>query len=390
MGISIDDATTAADSLWTWVALRIVPGVSAAVYHELLNRFGTPRAVLGATPRALEAAGVPTATARAIVSGGTRAMAEADVALARAAGTRLITCADADYPTALRHIPDPPPYLYVRGTLDREDRAGLALAIVGSRAASAYGCESASMLAGDLAAAGVTIVSGLAHGIDGAAHRGALTAGGRTIAVLGCGVDVSYPRAHASLAASIAAHGALVSEFPMGTPPLPHHFPIRNRIISGLARGVLVVEATDRSGSLITARLAAEQGRDVFAVPGHINAPRSQGVHRLIRNGAKLVTSAADVLEELGSGLLLSEHSPAGGTRPGSVPTVPLAPDAERIVETLADGVADVDVLVSRTGLTPQDVLRILLQLELAGVVRQFPSTGFGLQSPSARALSTR
>ena len=360
----------------------MVPGLRVGLYHALLTRFGEPAAVLAASQRELAAAGVPPQTARAVASSLHRGEAERDVELAARAGARIVTWADPQYPPLLREIHDPPPYLYVRKGF--EERDGLAVAIVGSRAASMYGRESATALAHDLALAGVTIVSGLAYGIDSAAHRGALAAGGRTIAVLGCGVDVAYPREHDDLAASIAGRGALVSEFFMGTPPRPAHFPIRNRIISGLAHGVLVVEATDKSGSLITARLAMEQGREVFAVPGQITAARSRGVHGLIRQGAKLVTAAADVLEELRIGSPAA-HRVAGTTgNPEAVSCLGTVGEigavGERIIQELNEGIAGVDALVSRTGLTPREVLRILLEMELYGTVEWFPGAGFGLR----------
>ena len=377
-------------TLWPWVALRMVPGVRVPLYHELLRRFGEPAGVLAASAKELEASGVPARTAGVIALGRARGAAERDLDLAAQVGARLVTWSDPEYPSLLRSIYDPPPYLYVRGKIHERDE--FAVAIVGSRAASVYGSGSATALGHDLALAGVTIVSGLAHGIDGAAHRGALSAGGRTIAVLGCGIDVAYPRGHADLAATIAESGALVSEFFMGTPPRAAHFPIRNRIISGLSRGVLVVEATERSGSLITARLALEQGREVFAVPGLITAPRSRGAHGLIRQGAKLVTAAADVLEEL------RVDSPVRA-RVGKVPENPDAArrlprmkegcaEEDLIVEAIDGGAADVDALVSHTGLTAQEVLRILLRMELSGIVEQLPGSGFGLQRDRAERCS--
>jgi DNA processing protein len=345
----------------------MIPGVSVGLYHDLLRRLGGPAEVLRTAPAALEGAGVPRPVAAAIASGGHRGAAEQDVASAEQAGVRIVTWADPAYPALLRHIHDPPPYLYVRGLLAAGDEA--AVAVVGSRAASGYGLDAATTFGRDLAAAGITVVSGLAHGIDAAAHRGALVAGGRTIAVLGSGIDVTYPSEHEELAAQIASQGAVVSEFFMGTGPRPSHFPVRNRTISGLSRAVLVVEATERSGSLITARLGLEQGRDVFAVPGPINAPRSRGTHRLIRDGARLVTAASELLDELNL---------AASRRPQVEQPLPFSLDAfdseaRSVVDALSSGVEAVDGVVAQTGLTPQEVLRILLQLELSGVVRQFP-----------------
>lgn len=367
-------STSAPAELWPWVALRMVPGVGVGLYHELLRRVGAPAVICGMSCAALTAAGVPAAIAAAIASGAHRRDAERDVAAAIAARVRIVTWADPGYPEPLRHVADPPPYLYVRGQPDAAAMA--AVAVVGSRAASRYGREVATRLAREIAAAGVTVVSGLAHGVDGAAHRGALASGGRTMAVLGSGIDVIYPAEHRELAAQLETRGALISEFFMGTGPRPSHFPVRNRIIAGLSRAVVVVEATERSGSLITARLGLEQGREVFAVPGPIDAARSRGTHRLIRDGARLITAASDVLEELG---LVGALTPCVAPSEAPCAAAELAVDAASLVAALSDGPLGVDGLVAETGLTPQDVLRILLQLELSGTVRQLPGVVFGL-----------
>ena len=369
-----------ASSPEVWVALRMIPGVTLRLYTRLVDRFGDPGAVLAAPIAALAAAGAPAAVARAIASGRSRDEAARELERAGRAGARIVTRADADYPAALREIADPPPYLYVRGALVAGDDP--AVAVVGSRAASSYGREVAAILARDLAAAGVTVVSGLAHGVDAAAHGGALAGGGRTIAVLGCGIDVVYPREHDRLAEAIAGQGAVVSELFMGTPPLPQHFPVRNRIVSGLARGTVVVEAAERSGSLITARCALEQGREVFAVPGSIMAPRSRGANLLLqRGGAKLVTAATDVLEEIG--LAVRSQRPAGARAPAAV-TAEMGDAARCLVGALVDGGADAEELVARTGLTAPEVLRMLLELELAGIVCQLPGGMYSLP-PEAR-----
>jgi DNA processing protein len=362
-----------------WVALRMIPGVTVRLYGRLLERFGDPGAALEAPPAALIAAGASPSVARAIVAGRSRDEAARDLDRVRAAGARIVTQRDAEYPPSLREIADPPPYLYVRGELRAADR--LAVAVVGSRAASAYGRDVAATLGRDLAAAGVTVVSGLAYGIDAAAHGGALAGNGRTIAVLGSGVDVIYPREHAGLAEEIARHGAVVSELFMGTPPLPQHFPVRNRIVSGLARGTVVVEATERSGSLITARAALDQGREVFAVPGPITAARSRGTNLLLQSRAKLVTAAADVLEEIGVTVPPPAAPAAGGS---AAVTAEMGAGARSIVDVLADGGADADELVARTGLTPPDVLRMLLELELAGIIYSLPGGTYSLP-PEAR-----
>jgi DNA processing protein len=360
----------------------MVPGVTPERYARLLERFGDPAAVLAAPAGALIAAGTPAHTARAIVSGSARDEGLREVERAREAGARIVTQGDAEYPAPLRRIADAPPYLYVRGELTPAD--AVAVAVVGSRAASAYGRDVARSLARGLGAAGVTVVSGLAYGIDAAAHEGALEGGGRTIAVLGCGIDVLYPREHARLAEAIAGHGAVVSELFTGTPPLPHHFPVRNRIVSGLGRGTVVVEATERSGSLITARYALDQGREVFAVPGPVTAARSRGAHLLLQRGAKLATSAGDVLEGIG---LTTATDRAVAPSAGAGVAAEMSAPAEAIVRVLGDGEATIDDLVIGTGLTPPDVLRMLLELELAGVVHQHPGGTYALPAGARISL---
>lgn len=263
----------------------------------------------------------------------------------------------ASYPVALRTIIDPPPVLWVRGA-----EAALnapAVAIVGARAASPYGLSVADALAADLAASGLIVVSGMARGVDSAAHRGALSAQGVTVAVLGSGVDVIYPPEHDGLAREIAQRGAVISELVPGTPPLPAFFPLRNRIISGLARAVVVIEAGEKSGSLITARTALEQGREVLAVPGNVLCGRHRGAHALLRDGAKIVESADDILEELGM------------AAPGAAkPTAKAAAAGDPVFESLVPGEpADLDAIAARTGLTPTRLLPRLFELELRGAV---------------------
>jgi DNA processing protein len=285
-----------------------------------------------------------------------RRRASAALVRARATGLAPICWSDASYPLALHAIIDPPPVLWTRGPA-----AALyapAVAIVGARAASPYGLSVAGRLAADLAERGLVIVSGLARGVDSAAHRGALDARGRTIAVLGSGVDVIYPREHGDLARDIAALGVLVSELVPGTPPLPQFFPMRNRIISGLSRAVVVIEAGEKSGSLITARLALEQGREVLAVPGNVLSGRSKGAHGLLRDGAKIVESADDILEELGM-------TPQAGT-----PAARTQPARDPVLDCLVPGEPmDLDSIADRTGLTPARLLPRLLELEMGGVI---------------------
>ncbi len=266
---------------------------------------------------------------------------------------------DPDYPAALRAIADPPQTLYVRGTLREEDRK--AVAVVGARRASAYGLAAAEWLGKELARCGMMVVSGMARGIDGAAHRGALAGGGRTIAVLGCGPDVVYPPEHADLMARIVDSGAVMSEFPPGTAPLPEFFPQRNRIISGLSLGVVVVEGRERSGALITADYALEQGREVFAIPGNIFAATSHLPNRLIQEGAKLVTSIIDILHEL--------RLPLSGPLPSDT-TLDLQGNEAAVFNELSTEPVHIDRLALHCGLPVAEVSRALLALELNGVVR--------------------
>jgi DNA processing protein len=287
-----------------------------------------------------------------------------DQARVKEAGVGVIVWGDPDYPVRLQEIASAPPVLYVRGTLEREDEA--AIAIVGARYATAYGEDIARELAAALASRGLTIVSGLARGIDAAAHRGAIAGGGRTLAVLGSGLDQIYPPEHAGLADEVAAHGAVLSEFPLGTPPLRLHFPRRNRIISGLSLGVIVVEAGVGSGALITAHHALEQGRDVFAVPGRVHARYSEGCNRLIKAGAKLVESWEDVLSELVP--QLRQRAPKRAVRP-SPPELPAA--EQQVFDILAEGPCHIDALILRAGLPGGRVASALVGLEMKGLVRQ-------------------
>src|SRR5437588_755885 len=283
--------------LASWLQLSLTPGLGASTVRNLLKQFGLPEAVL-ARQRAELASFLAPAALEALHSSRVRDAVERALQWAAADDHFVITLADETYPRALLEIADPPPLLYAHGRVPLLRQA--ALAVVGSRNASAQGESNAEHFATALSAAGLTIVSGLALGIDAAAHRGGLAGGSSTIAVLGTGIDVVYPTRNAELAAQIARDGLLVSEFPLGTAAIAHNFPRRNRLISGLARGCLVVEAALASGSLITARCAADQGREVFAIPGSIHSPLSKGCHALIKSGAKLVESAEDVLAELG------------------------------------------------------------------------------------------
>jgi DNA processing protein len=342
-----------------WLRLSLAPGVGGQTLRKLLTEFGLPSRVLAAGRAALARSVGETLAASITAADGAAAAVDAALAWAEAAGHSIVTLADRAYPPRLLEIPDPPALLYVDGRAELLARP--ALAIVGSRNATPQGIENAIAFARALSEAGLTIVSGLALGIDAAAHRGALAGEGATVAVLGAGADVAYPPRNRELQREIAARGAVVSEFPLGTPAVAGNFPRRNRLISGLARGVLVVEAALASGSLITARLAAEQGRDVFAIPGSIHSPLAKGCHALIKDGAKLVESAADVLGELGL------PAPAR-TVPQSSPEV-----AHGLLEHLGHDPCNVDTLCRRSGLTPDIVSAMLLQLELEGRVASLP-----------------
>lgn len=344
-----------------WLRLSLLPGLGHQSLRKLLVALGTPANILAASHRDLSGI-VGEKIAIAIRNGG------ADPSLWSAVGSwleapanHIITLADADYPQALLEIPDPPPLIYVKGRLDLLNRPGFA--IVGSRNATAQGLANAEAFAAALSNAGLTIVSGLALGVDAAAHRGGLDGSSSTIAVVGTGLDTVYPARNRDLAHRIAADGTLISEFPLGTPGLAANFPRRNRLICGLSRGCLVVEAAISSGSLITARLATDQGREVFAIPGSIHSPLAKGCHALIKQGAKLVESAQDVLEELG---LLRPVAPVAGA-------VPQATDDHPLLVHIGFDPVDIDTLQQRSGLAINALNSALTDLELAGLLESLP-----------------
>jgi DNA processing protein len=347
--------------LASWLKLALTPGLGPAAMQRMLRQFGLPQAVL-ARPRAELSAFIAPAVLAALESDATAQALARALEWAAQPGHSVVTLADETYPRALLEIADPPPLLYAHGRTELLARP--ALAVVGSRNATQQGEANAQSLSRALSEAGFTIVSGLALGIDAAAHRGGLSGVGSSIAVLGTGIDVIYPGRNAALAAEVAERGLLLSEFALGTPPAAHNFPRRNRLISGLARGCLVVEAALASGSLITARTAAEQGRDVFAVPGSIHSPLAKGCHALIKTGAKLVESAEDVLAEL-SGFRASGYASTTGE-------AAVAPDAGLLAHMGHDPV-DVDSLCSRAGWSAEQVSSELLRLELDGRVAALP-----------------
>jgi DNA processing protein len=363
------------DRLRDHVRLACLPGVGARTRRELLARYGSPEAVLAAPPGELTAIpGVGRRLAKALPGPAEAAAADEVLALCHARGVRIVLDGHDGYPPLLGRIADPPSLIFVRGSIEPCD--SLAIAIVGSRHATAYGRKVAWQLAGGLARAGYTIVSGLARGIDAAAHRGALDAGGRTLAVLGSGVLNIYPPEHADLAVEITARGALLGEAPPLAAPARGCFPQRNRIVSGLALGVVVVEAADHSGALITARLAGEQGREVFAVPGPIDSRMSRGCHALLRDGARLVQGVDDVLEELGP---LCEAATAADGREVRSPAELHLGDVERQVLAACDAEADatrtasIDDVAAASGLATSQVLATLGVLEMRRVVRRLP-----------------
>ena len=388
-----------------WLALRRVRGVGPRTCKLLIEKFGPPETIFKLSPDEVAAAGVPRNTAQNIAQFHDFEPLEKELCELPNIGARLVKWTDADYPPSLRQIADPPPFFFVRGTIELNDAH--CIAIVGARTASDYGLRMAQRLGLELAAKGFVVVSGLARGIDGEAHQGALDAHGRTIAVLGCGVDVIYPGEHRKLSeAIVAGGGALISELPIGTQPLAENFPVRNRILSGLCLGVVIVEAAEKSGSLITARMALEQDRQVFAVPGSPLSGKTRGSNRLLKEGAKLVECVEDVIEELApqmTGSRVAARVPQLPTAPiASTPTsnVGVSPAVVWVSE-VAEGVKTpevvmddamtiltnlkeserlhIDSIIESSGLSAQTVVRLLLELELEGRVTQHPGKLFSL-----------
>jgi DNA processing protein len=354
--------------LRAWLRLLLTPGVGRDTARRLLAAFGSGQAIFRAGIDARSAVVKPD-LARALAAEPPElevAWANTQRWLQDGPARHIVTLADAAYPPLLLNTADPPLLLFAQGRLGLLNAAGVA--IVGSRQPTPAGRENAHRIARQLSAQGVTVVSGLAAGVDGAAHEGALAGPGSTIAVVGTGLDEVYPPRHAALARGIAEHGLLLSEFPLGTPPLAQHFPMRNRIIAGLTRATLVVEAALRSGSLITARLAAEAGREVFALPGSVNSAQSRGCHALIKQGATLVEGAEDILAELQALPALRQPPVEAGSA--------LAPDDladSPLLQALGHDPATLDALLARTGLPVSQLNAQLLELELAGAVARLP-----------------
>jgi DNA processing protein len=344
-----------------WLALNMVPGVGSLAYRNLVAGFHDPERVFAAPPKALAAVeGIGEKTIGAIKTFPAKETAVEELKKVEDLGVSILTFRDQGYPKNLLQIYDPPPLLYVRGKLEQGDAPMVAM--VGSRKGSAYGRAVTKRISKELAASGVTVVSGMARGIDTCAHLGALEAGGRTIAVLGCGIDIMYPPENERLFLDIIGHGAVISEFPLSTPPEGKNFPKRNRIISGLSLGVVIVEATADSGSLITASHALEQGREVFAVPGNIGMATSQGTNALIKQGAKLVEGAQDILVEI-----IPQYE--GKTSPEETPV--LNDEEDGILQLLSHTPLHIDEISRMSHMEIRRVSTILLELELKGVISQ-------------------
>ena len=368
--MSVDDAYR--QQLLEHLRLSLVEGVGPRLYHLLMGRFGTPQAVFSASEdELLSVAGVGRGLLQRLRTPPSLAEAEQLLQQCMEAGIDILWAEHVRYPRLLKEIPDPPLVLFMRGELQPQDE--LAVAIVGTRHASTYGLKMAERLAAGLARAGVTIISGLARGIDAAAHRGALAAGGRTIAVLGNGVERIYPPEHTALAEEILEQGAILSEAPPKSPPHGGMFPQRNRIISGMAVGVIIVEAGETSGALITARHATEQNREVFAVPGRADTPNARGCNKLLRDGAKWVESPEDVLEELGP-LVRPVPRPDGSTVRHPV-ELTLSPLEQQILQFVHEEPTAIDEVIARTGLAVSQVLATLSVLEMRRLIRRVGGT---------------
>jgi DNA processing protein len=367
------------DQYLGWLALGLTPGLGPRMAGKLLQEFGSPEAIFNAPLSALESKRLPAAVAQAIHTRQSLSAASKELAQVQAVGCHLVTWDEPHYPQRLREIYDPPPLLYIRGNVELLSRH--TISVVGSRRPTPYGNQMAQRLAKDLADCGLVIASGLARGIDSCAHKGALSSDtGATIGVLGCGIDVVYPKENKKIFEEITRRGAIITEFPMGTFPAPQNFPIRNRIIAGMSLGVLVVEGAQYSGSLITARLAMEFGREVYGVPGNATQPSSFGPNQLIKQGAKLVTSWEDVIEELPTPVRsqLLPVEAANSEERARLVHESLAPAERTLYDLLTeDESRHIDDMVELSGLTSSEVLAALFDLELKGVVRQLPGKQF-------------
>jgi len=365
------------DNIRPWFILKSVPGVGNLLGRRLIDHFKSPQNVFQASDEELlQVDGLTRRHVTAIKTHRAPPTVEAELDLVDRKGYCIVTLTDSNYPRLLRQIPDPPPFLYVSGRLDGSP---VKVAVVGSRNATGYGIVTTKTLSANLASLGITIVSGMARGIDTAAHQGALAAGGQTIAVLGSGLEQIYPAENKTLFQRISEQGAVVSEFPLFTKPEAHNFPIRNRIISGMSLGTVVVEATKKSGSLITARLAAEQNREVFAVPGSIQSFKSIGTHTLIKQGAKLVENAQDIIEEIAPMVQFKEAPGTNHRNPNDYKLASLTADERRVYDLLGPYPIHIDDLIRNMSVKPGTLSSILLKLELNGLVQQSPGKFFSV-----------
>jgi DNA processing protein len=382
--VSNTAVSSAATHLLEWLGISLTSGIGPTRGRKLVEHFGSPQAVFQASLTELEASGIQAVSAQSLATGKSAELAREEIARAAASGVSVISMEDPAYPPRLKEIYDPPLILYIRGDVDVVAKPGIAM--VGTRHPTPYGSGMAERLACDLAAQGLVIISGMARGVDTASHRGAITAKGKTLAVFGTGVDVIYPKENSRLSEQILAMGgALISEFPLGTFAAPQNFPIRNRILSGMSVGVLVVEAAEYSGTRITARCALEQNRDVFAVPGNVTNKNSWGPNTLIKQGAKLVATWEDVWEDLPTEVRLA-LSPPNAPESQRSSTASLFPDDglpphERKILTLlkADEATHIDELVEKleAEMSSSEIFAALFELELAGKVRQMPGKNF-------------
>ena len=358
--------------LYYWIALRLICGIGNVNYKNLLDHFGSPEKIFEAEPEELrKVAGITTKAVESILKFRSFPDIDRELDLIDSKKINIITLNSPGYPENLKNIYDPPPFLYVKGQIKKEDNN--AFAVVGSRNTSEYGVIATEEISRQLALRGITIVSGMARGIDSYAHQAALACRGRTIAVLGSGVDVIYPAENRKLYHAIAEHGAVISEYPMGTAPYSYNFPARNRIISGLSTGVLVAEASLKSGSLITARLALEQGRDVFAIPGNVFSYKCKGTNKLLRSGAKLVESADDIIEELQ--FKVDAYAQIAKKEVGRI--LDLNPETQIIYELIQEEPVQINDLIIKSELSFSRLSSILLDLELSNLIKQLPGKRF-------------
>jgi DNA processing protein len=376
-------SSASGQQLLDWLSLSFLPGVGCTLANRLVQQFGSPGSVLSAPlKQLLEVEGVGRKMAQLIADpvqvASSRNRAKQEIEKIADRNCTVLCPADNSYPAVLLDIADPPVALFCRGDAKCLERP--AVAIVGSRAATVYGKRVSFELGRELARQGICVVSGLAMGIDGEAHAGALAGGGMTVGVLACGVDVVYPHQHEKLFQEVAANGLVISEYPLGTRPDGFRFPERNRIISGVSLGTVVVEASLKSGSLITARLALDQGREVFAVPGRIDSPKSQGTHRLLQQGAKLVNCVDDILEELDMAGMLA---PGRADGPADVQAAELSEEEKHLLSCLDVYPVTIDELVRQSGYAAAAIFQMLLRLELKGMVRQLPGQQYERRLPT-------